>query len=308
MLGSSLAGSARGESRPRLSRDSTILSERVIEREIRVPKTVRREEIVEKVVVVPEKVVREETVDELRKVREKIIEVARPIVKEKYVTVPRIEYVEKIKKVPEIVYREVVKKVPRKIRKEKRVEVPRINVKEKIVEVPEISYRDVIVEKVVEIPTYEDETVIKEVKTPQYVQKLVPRQVTIEVPQDIKRTIPVPVEAVSSFEFSLSRFKPDRHKIPMAIYIPRFIEVPVPAELLSPAVIQQAKNVLEQIANLSEQKAPNLTELEEVVRIAQGSDFAHHCKIRNIPSAIEEAWRNNRFNNLVEESSNRHVI
>ena len=58
---STVTGQCGKESQPpRLSRESTVVSERTVEREIKVPRKVVREEIVDRVVVVPEKVMREE--------------------------------------------------------------------------------------------------------------------------------------------------------------------------------------------------------------------------------------------------------
>lgn len=70
-------------------------------------------------------------------------------------------------------------------------------------QVPEIEYREVIVEKVVEVPEIREQVVLKEVPVPQYVDKPVPEYVNVEHPYDIERHIPVPVEAVTTFEYQL---------------------------------------------------------------------------------------------------------
>ncbi|XP_055388865.1 uncharacterized protein LOC129617845 [Condylostylus longicornis] len=91
--------------------EAHVISERIVEHEVRVPKKVVREDIVEKLIVVPEKVVHEEVVEDIQMVREKIIEVAKPIIQERIVEVPEIEYIERIVEVPEVILQEKIKEV-----------------------------------------------------------------------------------------------------------------------------------------------------------------------------------------------------
>ena len=63
-------------------------------------------------------------------------------------------------------------------------------------------------------------------------------------------------------------------------------------------VIQEAKDVSEKIAQMAESMAPNLGELEDLVRVAQAANFASQCRITDISSAISEAWKKKRFQTL----------
>jgi len=270
----------------------SVISERVVEHEIKVPKKIVREEIIEKVVIVPEKILHEEVVEEVQKIREKIVEVARPIIQEKIVEVPEIEYIEKIIEVPERVVQERLKHVPKIEYRERIVEIPKIVTQEKIVEVPEIEYRDVPYEKIVEVPEIREEVVIREVPVPQYVNKPVPEYVTLEVPQNIPRNIPVPVEALTTFEFLLPQLKPKYNKVQIPIYAPRFVEVPIPAELMDANVLAQAEHLSSQVAILASRQAPSLCEVEKLAEFAKNNNFHEHLSSANLQQAIEQAWRN----------------
>ncbi|EZG79610.1 inner membrane complex protein [Gregarina niphandrodes] len=284
----------QGSGAPLVSQQS-IISERVVEHEIKVPKKVVREEIVEKVVVVPEKVVVEEVVEETQTVQERIVEVARPVVTEKYVEVPKIEYREKIVHVPEVIVQEVIKKVPRHEVREKVVEVPRTVYRDKIVEIPDIEYVEVPVEKVVEVPNYIEKVEYREVTVPQYVEKPVPHYVDVEVPQDIDRNVPIPLEATTTYEFLLPKLKAKPTRVEIPIYAPRFVEVPVPQELMSAQDIAAAENLSRQINSLAQRQAPSLCEIEELVKTAQLANFNQCINQDNLQSNIQSAWRDGRL-------------
>lgn len=118
-------------------RAGSILSERVVEHEVRVPRKVMREEIVEKVIVVPEKVMREETIEVTETVKERIIEVARPVVQVHIHTytyvcmrIRRFVYV-----VREYTHRSRLACMYVPLEQEKYVEVPKIEYRERVVQV-----------------------------------------------------------------------------------------------------------------------------------------------------------------------------
>lgn len=270
---------------------SGILSERVVETEIRVPRKVLKEEIVEKVIVVPEKVLREEVVEDVQLVREKIIEIAKPVIQEKIVEVPEYEYVEKIVEVPEIEYVEHIKYVPKVEIQEKIVHVPKIIPHERLVSVPEIEYREYDVEKIVEVPETRNQYVNKEVPVPQYVDKPYANHVDVENMQRIDRNIPVPVEAVTTFEFQIPQLKPIYERKELILHAPRFVEVPVPAELMDEALQQQALQLQEQVHLLASQPAPSLAEVEQIAEFAKNNDFQSHISASNFQHSIEQAWK-----------------
>lgn len=202
-----------------------------------------------------------------------------------------IEYIEKIVEVPEVVIQERIKHVPKIEVQECIVEVPKIVYKEKIVEVPEIEYVEVPVERIVEVPEVREEIVIKEVPVPQYVEKPVAEYVTVEVPHNIERNIPVPVESETTYELVMPTLKPKYKVVKVPIYVPRFIEVPIPAELLDEEVLAEAESLSQQVHALTEQQAPSLKEIEKLAAFAKNTDFQAHARAENIEKAITKAFQ-----------------
>eukprot|EP01054_Gregarina_sp_Poly1_P006439 Gregarina_sp_Poly_1__6438@NODE_343_length_9409_cov_658_993470_g287_i0_p2_GENE_NODE_343_length_9409_cov_658_993470_g287_i0NODE_343_length_9409_cov_658_993470_g287_i0_p2_ORF_typecomplete_len614_score95_45IMCp/PF12314_8/1_8e04IMCp/PF12314_8/7_9e08IMCp/PF12314_8/5_7e07IMCp/PF12314_8/1_6e03_NODE_343_length_9409_cov_658_993470_g287_i021303971 len=273
----------------------SVLSERYVEHEIKIPKKIVREEVIEKVIVVPEKIIHEEIVDEIQKVREKIVEVARPTIIEKIVEIPEIEYVEKIVEVPEKIVQEKIREVQQKQYQERIVEVPKVVYQEKVVEIPEIQYREVPTEKIVEVVEYKDEVIIKEVPVPRYVDKPVPNYVYVNVPVDVERKIPVPVEAEVTFEYRIPQLKAAYGRVTYPVYLPRFIEVPIAAELLSDSLTKSANNYMNQV-NLLTKSATSLCEIEGLATNIMKTDFQSQLASVDLQSAVLKAWEANLIN------------
>lgn len=282
---------------------SRVISERVIEHSVRVPKRVTREDIIEKVVVVPERVVHEEVVEDVQTVREKIVEIAVPVVSERIVEVPEIEYVERIVEVPEVVVREKIREVPKVEIRERIVEVPKIYTQERIVEVPDIEYREVPVEKIIEIPEIREQVVIKEVPVPQYVDKPVPEYVDVHEEQEIVRRIPVSVEAVTTCEFKLPRLRPHYTMVDIPLYVPRFVEVAVPQDVMHPAAIAQADEHIQKFNQISAQPGVSLSEVEALARDIRAANY-DELLMTNLPkdkqdqiaaNLVVENWMSGRL-------------
>ena len=267
--------------------ETRVLGERIVEHEMRVPTKKIIEEIVEKVIVVPEKIVREEIVEEVQTVRERIIEVAKPIIQETVVEVPEYEYVENIIEVPEKIVQEKIREVEKVEYQEVVNYVPRINRVEKIVEVPQVEYREYAVHKTVEVPEVREEIVIKEVPVPRYVDVPVPQHVDVEVIQEIERVVPVAVESVTTQEFHLPQIVPRYDRVPVPIYAPRFIEVPVPSEIMSAEAQAQADKFIQEIEAVTAHAYPSMCEYEELAVSAKN----FHLNIDNDPKAIENRLR-----------------
>eukprot|EP00918_Siedleckia_nematoides_P005071 GHVU01011221.1.p1 GENE.GHVU01011221.1~~GHVU01011221.1.p1 ORF type:complete len:216 (+),score=37.73 GHVU01011221.1:256-903(+) len=189
------------------------------------------------------------------KVLEKIIEVPRTIIREKFVEVPEVQYVEKIVEVPEVIMQETVKHVPVIHTQERVVKVPRVHMIEKIVEVPHIEYREVMVEKIVEVPEVQEEFVIKNVEVPQYVEVPVPQYKEVIVDHPIERNIPRAVEISANYEYKIPRIRPKYNEIRVPVYVARFIEVPVPAQMLDEGSLLEAQQL---VTKLQEQAAASL--------------------------------------------------
>eukprot|EP00917_Polyrhabdina_sp_WS-2016_P004549 GHVP01010437.1.p1 GENE.GHVP01010437.1~~GHVP01010437.1.p1 ORF type:complete len:681 (+),score=134.41 GHVP01010437.1:34-2076(+) len=215
-----------------ISSSHYIIGEKIEERVVMCPKKRQVEQIVEKVYVEAEKVKREEMVDDLVKWKERILEVKKPIYYEKdaeiqqeivYKDVEQIQYVtqEKIREVPKIVYEEKIREVP--------VVIPR----EKLIEVPQIEYREIPVEKIVEIAEVKEKIVFREIPgPPRYVDVPVPESVDVEIEETKERFYPVPVEAHTSIEIRVPKLRTTYESVQLPIYVPRIIEVPLPAEIV----------------------------------------------------------------------------
>lgn len=102
------------------------------------------------------------------------------------------------------------------------------------------------------------------VPVPQYVERSVPEYVNIEVEQEVVRHIPIPVEAVTTIDLKIPQLRPrySRHDIPF--YVPRFIEVAMPAELMDQAAIVEAEHYAQQVAVIASQSAASLCEVERL--------------------------------------------
>eukprot|EP01056_Protomagalhaensia_sp_Gyna25_P000626 Protomagalhaensia_sp_Gyna_25__625@NODE_1294_length_1975_cov_207_605372_g1033_i0_p2_GENE_NODE_1294_length_1975_cov_207_605372_g1033_i0NODE_1294_length_1975_cov_207_605372_g1033_i0_p2_ORF_typecomplete_len564_score145_93IMCp/PF12314_8/6_9e03IMCp/PF12314_8/3_4e07IMCp/PF12314_8/2_8e07IMCp/PF12314_8/5_1e03IMCp/PF12314_8/9_4e03_NODE_1294_length_1975_cov_207_605372_g1033_i01851876 len=270
----------------------SVLSERYVEHEIKVPKKIVREEVIEKVIIVPEKIIHEEIIDEIQKVREKVIEIARPTIIEKVVEVPEIEYVEKIVEVPEKIVQEKIVQEVKVQYQERIVEVPKPIYQERIIEVPEVQYREVPVERIVEVPEYKDEIVYRDVPVTQYVEKPVPEYVTVEVPVELARKEPIPVEAEVTFEYRIPQLKASYGRITYPVYLPRFIEVPVAAELLNEPLTVAANNYIASIQALS-RNATSLCEIEDLATKIMRTDFHSQLEHADLQTAVLRAWESN---------------
>lgn len=274
-----------------------ILSEAVVEYEVKVPKRIVREDRIEKLVVIPETVVREEIVEEVQKAKERVIQVVKPIIQEKIVEVDHVEYREKLVEVVEKVVQHKIKHVPRIQYKERIIHVPKYIPRERIVEIPEIEYHRVPVEKIVHVPEIREKFVIKPVPVPQYVEKLVPQYVTIEKPVEIERNIPVPVEAVTTLEYQLTQMRPKVQKVKYPLYVPRFVEVPVSAELFDETQITDMQQRLRNLSSsLTGPQAIGLADVEDLATGLRQSDILSSCHTTaDYEAALSKAWKQGRL-------------
>lgn len=206
-------------------------------------------------------------------VHEKVVEVPKYFVEEKIVEIPEYEYIDKIVEVPEKVQEEKVVHVPKIEYQERIVTVPKKVIKENIVEVPEIEYREIPIEKIVEVPEVREEIVTREVAVPQYVDVPVPEYRCVGIPQEIERQIPVGVEVISTYEYKMPKLKPRYTEIAVPIYVPRFIEVPVPAQMMDPASINEADKLAQQIAAMSQKQTINLADFQKLICHQQSNVF-----------------------------------
>lgn len=135
---------------------------------------------------------------------------------------------------------------------------------EKYVEVPEIQYREVPVQKTVEVPEVVEQVVLKEIPVPQYVEIEVPEYVEKTKVVNIDRIKPVGVESITSITYEVPAIETEYEIIPVPIYVPQFIEVPVPVEQMDEETQAQLESLANDIAVLTSGQYPSLSVLEDL--------------------------------------------
>eukprot|EP01071_Lankesteria_metandrocarpae_P009060 Lankesteria_metandrocarpae@DN5125_c0_g1_i1.p1 len=276
-----------------LTSDHVVVREEVVEVDIVVPKRVITEDIIEKHLIIPEKRVAEEVVEEIQKVQQKLIEVKKVIVQERTVEVPEVVFTEKIVEYPEKIIQEKLVHTPVIVLEERIVEVIKIIPVEKIVEVPEIEMREVVVEKLVEQIVEVEEIRIVEKPVPRYIEIPMPQFVTKEEEKDIDRIVPVPLEAIQVIEFTLPRLRPMTcTRVPITMYAPRFIEVPVPADALVPSQIKMCESLSEEVHKLAVASAHRPIAYEEIERVSIAANAFEEIMQASLSSAVQNTEMN----------------
>eukprot|EP01057_Protomagalhaensia_wolfi_P001489 Protomagalhaensia_wolfi_Nauph_80__1488@NODE_18_length_4932_cov_64_724709_g14_i0_p1_GENE_NODE_18_length_4932_cov_64_724709_g14_i0NODE_18_length_4932_cov_64_724709_g14_i0_p1_ORF_typecomplete_len363_score71_87IMCp/PF12314_8/0_39IMCp/PF12314_8/2_1e03_NODE_18_length_4932_cov_64_724709_g14_i0551143 len=135
---------------------------------------------------------------------------------------------------------------------------------EKIVEIPEIQYREVAVPKTVEVPEVVEQVVLKEIPVPQYVEIEVPKYVEKPRIVPIDRVKPVGVESETQITYEVPPIEAEYELIPVPIYVPQFIEVPVPVEQLDQETQAQFEALASEIAIIASSQYPSLSNLEDL--------------------------------------------
>eukprot|EP00915_Cephaloidophora_sp_WS-2016_P008571 GHVH01011792.1.p1 GENE.GHVH01011792.1~~GHVH01011792.1.p1 ORF type:complete len:346 (-),score=56.47 GHVH01011792.1:277-1314(-) len=228
-------------------------------------------ETIERTVTIPEVVFHEEEYDEIEVVREKVIEVAKPVIKEVFVDVPQVEYREEVVEYEDRRIEERVKNVEKLEIQEVINYIPVTQTRDKIVEVHKVQYVDVAVEKIVEVPEYREEVVIVEKVVPRYVDRIVEKLVDVEVVEEVDRVVPRAVQHVVQQQFNLPTITSRYERVPVTLYVPKFIEIPVPAEMLTESSLRAAERLLAAVERVNTMAYPSLCELEELA--AQAKNF-----------------------------------
>jgi len=272
---------------------ATIIGERIDYVEVPKSRRVMKEKLVKKKRIVPEEIEEEVQHNDVIEIKEKIIELAPSQVE------------------PRVVVNEIVKE--RKVKRQEIIEkkLPKIEYRERIVEDPDnVEYVDVVHERIVEIPQIKEDVKFKKVKVPQYVDRYTPKYVDIDQPVEVHRRIPKPVAVETEYEFDLPTLKPKYKRKELPIYAPRFVEVPVPAELMDQESQKNALHLREQIHTLAAMEAPALAEIEKIANYAKNIDFQSHMACTNYQKAIENAWRNKQLTiqNGVMQSVGDHPV
>lgn len=272
---------------------ATIISERYGEQRVRIPKRIVREEIYEKVIRIPEKRIEEETIEEEAVIREKIVELAKPIIREKIVEVPEYEYRDKIIEVPEVIVQERVHQVPKIEIVERVREVPKYITQEKIVEVPEVHYKDVPIVKRVEVPEIREEVVYKERPVTQYIDKPVPQVVEVPRPYDVPLKVPNTIAVDARYRYEVPKIEAVRRQQKYPVYIPKFVEVPLPRAYVDDQTAEEIGELRQQIAQLAQSNVP--------LSLAGIEGLAEDIRRRNLVNNVQKNIQNNGLNLLTEK-------
>jgi hypothetical protein len=278
--------------------EERILSEDIEERDVKVMKRIVHQDNYEKIIVVTETELREELVEMVQKIKGKVVRFTRPVIREKLVENTTVHTQEVPVKVVEKVFQERIKHVPKIEHRQRVVQVPKYIVKESIVEVPQIEYKEVIKEKIVEVPEIKERYVIQPVPVPEYVEKPVPQEIVVDKIVEVERSIPQPLEVVSTAEYLLPQMAPKLQVVKYPLYVPRFTEVPVPAELFTKEEIQSMENLITRIQGLTGSPAIGLHDLEQLAESCRSSINMASARMtpENYEAALSEAWRNGQLN------------
>jgi len=139
---------------------------------------------------------------------------------------------------------------------------------------------DQVVEKVINIPS--DDT--------EYMERTISEESIPTPEQGLIRRIPLPVEEVTTMEFWLPRMRVEYESVEIPLYIPKFIEVPYPADLLDEKTQDYARHFNKHIDNFSNASSASLCEVENVASAVTATDFSKMIASANIPKVSEKAW------------------
>eukprot|EP00915_Cephaloidophora_sp_WS-2016_P002179 GHVH01002917.1.p2 GENE.GHVH01002917.1~~GHVH01002917.1.p2 ORF type:complete len:531 (-),score=80.70 GHVH01002917.1:115-1707(-) len=233
------------------------------------------EETYEEVVVVPHKKIVERIVDEPECIRQRIVEVECPQVVERVVEVPEVEYVEVEVPHHETITMDNVIMQPKIETVERIVEVPVIVYREKVVQEIKPEYHEVEYETIVEYPEEHIETKIIPKFMPKYVDVDVPEIVDVTVEEDVDLQFPVPVEHEVHVQLKFPRITAKYNAKEVPVYVPRFVEVPVPMDLLDDVSLLQVQEASSMLESLQQSEGPvTLAQIEEVVRNIVSQDWS----------------------------------
>lgn len=122
--------------------------------------------------------------------------------------------------------------------------------------------------------------------TPYQVNKLIPEFVQKEVLVDVVRQIPVGIERNVTVEFTLPKFRSTWTTINFPVYAPRFIEVPIPSEVLDASTLEHLQALHEQVQMVTAHPAPSICEVEILADIIRNFEMPDRICDDSVQSAI----------------------
>lgn len=263
--------------------NNRVLSQRTVEHQVVIPKLIRTEEITERVETQTETRLVEDITEEIVKVRETQKHIARPVIHEKLVEVEEIEYRE-VPQSPSI--RERIVERPVVQVQTKLVEIPRKIEQHKVIEQAEFEFVPVVTEKEVKIPEVKEEVVIVEKRVPHVVKVQVPEPTDVIVEREVHRRIPLPLEHVTKLKMELPALEPEYEVVDVPVYVPRFIEVPVPVESMDDQLVHEMKRYSECLTGLTLTSASTLFHVENLASEIRRLDMENAF----VPNKLAKSW------------------
>lgn len=152
----------------------------------------------------------------------------------------------------------IIEKVERIIHKTVRVE------EEKIVEVPKIEIVEKPVEEIVEIEQIEIVEKIVDVPVDQHVDVEVRVEKDVPVINDVSRFTPETYETVQPYKFILRGVGAEYQTQKMNIYIPRYVQVPIPSYLLTDKQKEEMRDMASMVERVARHPYPSLSDIETI--------------------------------------------
>ncbi|PFH38140.1 alveolin domain containing intermediate filament IMC12 [Besnoitia besnoiti] len=102
-----------------------------------------------------------------------------------------------------------------------------------VVDVPFVHYRQTLTVKEVKVPVEVTKVSVKKVEVPgvHEVPIIKPREVSVH--QVVRRNVPDPVDVFTVQTYNMPRIQPKYYDVEVPIYVPRYVEVPVPSHFVT---------------------------------------------------------------------------
>eukprot|EP00914_Ancora_sagittata_P004831 GHVO01010108.1.p1 GENE.GHVO01010108.1~~GHVO01010108.1.p1 ORF type:complete len:155 (-),score=29.28 GHVO01010108.1:113-577(-) len=109
----------------------------------------------------------------------------------------------------------------------------------------------------------------------------------------VERYIPGPVQKVDDVALSLPIFEADWDTVKVPVYALRFIEVPIPTQLLEPTVAEECRKLHKRLETAAANPTPSMGDMEEIAKSAVALD------IQNLLGEIDLTKLANRMVEIV---------
>lgn len=93
----------------------------------------------------------------------------------------------------------------------------------------------------------------------------------------------------------MPQLKPRYKTVDLNLYVPRFIEVPIPAEFMDEVTIAEAEQYMHQVAIIASQTAPSLCDVENLAGTIKTSGIASILRDGDYQTSLKKAWKNGKI-------------